>query len=92
MSQPLERAYYELTFLSFPDDRILFVVVTLLVYVLSKIGASVFAGAVLIEVVTGINFWFSVPTVIAATAVYTISGGLRVGFHHDIKLTQNSKF
>lgn len=53
-------------------------IVTLLVYVLAKIGASVFAGAVLIEVVTGINFWLSVPAVIVATAVYTISGGLTV--------------
>ncbi|GMH41065.1 hypothetical protein BSKO_08975 [Bryopsis sp. KO-2023] len=56
--------------------RFLFVVITMLAYILSKIGASLYAGAILVKVVTGLNLWASAPIIIVATALYTVSGGL----------------
>lgn len=54
---------------------------TMMAYVLSKIGASVYAGAVLLEVVTGFSMWASAPLVIVGTALYTAVGGLSVSAH-----------
>lgn len=55
---------------------------TMMAYVLSKIGASVYAGSVLLEVVTGFSMWGSAPLVILATALYTAIGGLSVSEHN----------
>ncbi|CAD7696856.1 unnamed protein product [Ostreobium quekettii] len=56
--------------------RGLFVIITLVAYVLSKIGASLYAGAVVFEVVLGMGMWVSSPLIIVGTALYTVAGGL----------------
>lgn len=57
----------------------MFVIITMLAYVTSKLSASLYAGALILKVTTGLNLWQSIPLIIIATAVYTVAGGLTVG-------------
>lgn len=52
--------------------------ITLVAYIVSKIGGSLFAGSVILRVVAGLTLWESAPLILIATAVYTLAGGLRV--------------
>ncbi|CAD7705318.1 unnamed protein product [Ostreobium quekettii] len=56
--------------------RGLFVMITLVAYVISKIGGSLFAGSIVLEVVAGLNLWQAAPLILVATAIYTLAGGL----------------
>ncbi|GMH41514.1 hypothetical protein BSKO_09424 [Bryopsis sp. KO-2023] len=56
--------------------RFVFVLITMMAYVTTKISASLYAGALVLEVVAGIKIWTAVPVVVLATAVYTMAGGL----------------
>lgn len=51
-------------------------VLTMAAYVVTKIGATLYAGGVILEVLIGFNIWQSTPLIILATASYTIAGGL----------------
>jgi len=55
-----------------------FVSVLILTHVLSTISATLYAGSVLLEVITGLTIWQSAPIIVTLTALYTISGGLKV--------------
>lgn len=68
----------ELTLEAFICCRFLYVFITMLAYVTSKLGASLYAGALFLEIVAGLSIWQAVPVIIFATAVYTIAGGLTV--------------
>lgn len=52
------------------------VIVTLLAYVVTKIGATLYAGVILFEVILDLQWWQSAPLIIVCTALYTAMGGL----------------
>lgn len=58
--------------------RFLFVLVTLVAYVVTKIGATLYAGDIILNVVAGMTIWQSTPLILIATASYTVTGGLTV--------------
>ncbi len=51
--------------------------VSLIGYVLTKVSVTVYAGAVVFQVLMGIDFWTGALIVVILTGVYTIVGGLR---------------
>jgi len=63
--------------------RAMYVGILLLMYVLAKIGTSVYAGVVLLEVIVGWSMWRSVPLIIISTALYTMGGGLKTVMYTD---------
>ena len=58
--------------------RAWFVMLTMVTYVVTKIGASLFSGAVILDVLADLNIWTSTPLILVATAIYTAIGGLTV--------------
>ncbi len=58
-------------------------VVSILAYVLTKISLTIFAGALVFEVI-GIPFWTGALIVVVATGIYTIFGGLRAVIYTDM--------
>eukprot|EP00210_Caulerpa_lentillifera_P005524 g5283.t1 len=56
--------------------RTWFVIVTLFSYALTKIGCSLFSGAVVLDVLLDLNLWTSAPIILILTAIYTTFGGL----------------
>jgi solute:Na+ symporter, SSS family len=58
-------------------------VVSILAYVLTKISLTIFAGALVFEVL-GIPFWTGAMIVIFATGIYTIFGGLKAVLYTDM--------
>lgn len=51
--------------------------VTLIGYVLTKVSVTVYAGAVVFQVLLGVDFWTGVYVIVILTGIYTILGGLR---------------
>lgn len=51
--------------------------VSLIGYVLTKVSVTVYAGAVVFQVLMGIDFWTGAFIVVILTGIYTIVGGLR---------------
>jgi SSS family solute:Na+ symporter len=49
----------------------------LIAYVLTKISVTIYAGAVVFQVLMGIDFWTGALAVVILTGVYTVLGGLR---------------
>ena len=58
--------------------RLWFVMLVMVTYVVTKIGASLFSGAVVLEVLLGWSVWTSTAIIVIATAIYTAVGGLTV--------------
>lgn len=59
-----------------PHSRFILVLMTLLAYAVTKIGATLFAGVILFEAILGLSPWQSAPIIILSTAIYTALGGL----------------
>ncbi len=57
--------------------------ISILAYVLTKISITIFAGALVFEVL-GLSFWTGAILVVLATGVYTIFGGLRAVLYTDM--------
>ncbi len=57
--------------------RWLLSLVTLIGYVLTKVSVTVYAGAVVFQVLMGIDFWTGALIVVILTGIYTVLGGLR---------------
>ncbi|KAJ6247055.1 sodium/solute symporter [Anaeramoeba flamelloides] len=51
-------------------------VISLLLYILTKISATLYSGGVILHLILGWNMYFSIVMLLLATAVYTILGGL----------------
>ncbi|CAK9001562.1 unnamed protein product [Durusdinium trenchii] len=66
------------------ECRMVLAFVSIVAYVVTKIAASLFAGALLFEVMLGISMWTSVPFILAFTAVYAASGGLKAVMYTDV--------
>lgn len=58
-------------------------IVSIIAYILTKISITIFAGALVFEVM-GVEFWTGALIVVAATGVYTIFGGLRAVVYTDM--------
>lgn len=57
--------------------------VSIIAYVLTKISLTIFAGALVFEVM-GVPFWTGAIVVVVATGIYTIFGGLRAVIYTDM--------
>ncbi len=60
-----------------PSARWFLSLVMLVGYVLTKVSVTVYAGAVVFQVLMGIDFWTGALIVVLLTGVYTVFGGLR---------------
>ena len=60
-----------------PKARWFLSLVSLVGYVLTKISVTVYAGAVVFQVLMGIDFWTGALIIVILTGIYTILGGLR---------------
>lgn len=57
--------------------RTFLAILSLLLYVFTKISADLFAGSVFIQVALGWDIYFSVIVLLAITAIYAVTGGLK---------------
>lgn len=64
--------------------RLVFAVVSIFIYILTKISTTVFAGSVLFEVVADVNMWISCPIILILTACYAAAGGLGSVMYTDV--------
>ncbi|NWY38277.1 SC5A9 protein, partial [Sylvia atricapilla] len=62
-------------------------VLSLIIYILTRISADIFAGALFIQVSLGWNLYLSTVLLLAVTAVYTIFGGLTAVIYTDLLQT-----
>ncbi len=60
-----------------PSARWFLSLVMLVSYVLTKVSVTVYAGAVVFQVLMGIDFWTGALIVVLLTGAYTVLGGLR---------------
>ncbi|XP_034048760.1 sodium/glucose cotransporter 1 [Thalassophryne amazonica] len=63
--------------------RIYLSVLSLLLYVFTKISADMFSGAIFINQALGWNIYIAVVALLAITALYTITGGLAAVIYTD---------
>jgi len=59
-------------------------VVSIVSYVLTKISFTIFAGALVFEVLLGIPFWTGALITVIATGLYTVFGGLKAVIYTDM--------
>jgi len=70
MPEFLERRYSS-------GSRWLLSLTMLIGYVLTKISATIYAGAIVCDALLGIEFWTGAGIIVILTGVYTVLGGLR---------------
>lgn len=58
-------------------------IVSIIAYVLTKISLTILAGAIVFQVM-GVPFWTGALTVVIATGIYTVFGGLRAVVYTDM--------
>ncbi|XP_060592183.1 sodium/glucose cotransporter 4-like isoform X3 [Ruditapes philippinarum] len=58
-------------------------VLALLIYVFTKISADIYAGSIFIQQAVGWNMYVGVIALLAVTAIYTVSGGLKAVIYTD---------
>ncbi|NXE51029.1 SC5A1 protein, partial [Casuarius casuarius] len=56
---------------------------SLLLYIFTKISADIFSGAVFINLAMGLNIYVAIVILLAITALYTITGGLAAVIYTD---------
>jgi SSS family solute:Na+ symporter len=56
--------------------------ISILSYIITKISATIFAGAVVFEAI-GLSFWVGAGVTVIATGIYTIFGGLKAVIYTD---------
>ncbi|MBH11063.1 MAG: Na+/glucose cotransporter [Candidatus Marinimicrobia bacterium] len=76
MPEFLERRYSS-------ESRWILSIISLIGYVLTKVSATVYAGAVVFQTLMGIEFWSGALAIVILTGVYTILGGLRAVIYTD---------
>uniref|UniRef100_A0A8C3S1Y2 Solute carrier family 5 member 9 n=1 Tax=Chelydra serpentina TaxID=8475 RepID=A0A8C3S1Y2_CHESE len=62
-------------------------VLSLILYIFTKISTDIFSGALFIQVSLGWNLYLSTVILLAVTAVYTIAGGLTAVMYTDVLQT-----
>ncbi|XP_041826382.1 sodium/glucose cotransporter 1-like [Melanotaenia boesemani] len=63
--------------------RIYLSVLSLILYITTKISADMFSGAIFIQQALGLNIYVAVIALLAITAVYTVTGGLAAVIYTD---------
>ncbi|XP_072911762.1 sodium/glucose cotransporter 1 [Hemitrygon akajei] len=63
--------------------RIYLSVLSLFLYIFTKISADMFSGAIFIREALGLNLYVAVVILLAITAVYTVTGGLTAVIYTD---------
>ncbi|KAG8455837.1 hypothetical protein GDO86_001873 [Hymenochirus boettgeri] len=63
--------------------RIYLSVLSLLLYVFTKISADMFSGAIFIQQAMGINIYIAIVMLLSITALYTVTGGLAAVIYTD---------
>ncbi|XP_053135607.1 sodium/glucose cotransporter 1 isoform X2 [Hemicordylus capensis] len=58
-------------------------VLSLLLYIFTKISADIFSGAIFIRISMGLNIYVAIIILLAITALYTITGGLAAVIYTD---------
>ncbi|XP_012984156.1 sodium/glucose cotransporter 1 isoform X2 [Melopsittacus undulatus] len=58
-------------------------VLSLILYIFTKISADIFSGAVFIHLALGLNLYLAIIILLAITALYTITGGLAAVIYTD---------
>uniref|UniRef100_A0A8C8VEU5 Solute carrier family 5 member 9 n=1 Tax=Pelusios castaneus TaxID=367368 RepID=A0A8C8VEU5_9SAUR len=62
-------------------------ILSLILYIFTKISTDIFSGALFIQVSLGWNLYLSTVILLAVTAVYTIAGGLTAVMYTDVLQT-----
>ncbi|NWR82776.1 SC5A9 protein, partial [Furnarius figulus] len=62
-------------------------VLSLILYIFTKISVYIFSGALFIQISLGWNLYLSTVVLLAVTAVYTIAGGLTAVIYTDVLQT-----
>ncbi|KAJ8386041.1 hypothetical protein AAFF_G00177300 [Aldrovandia affinis] len=63
--------------------RVYLSVLSLLLYVFTKISADMFSGAIFINLALGLNIYLAVVILLLITALYTVTGGLAAVIYTD---------
>ncbi|NXJ94554.1 SC5A1 protein, partial [Corythaixoides concolor] len=58
-------------------------VLSLILYIFTKISADIFSGAIFIQLALGLNLYLAIILLLLVTAVYTITGGLTAVIYTD---------
>uniref|UniRef100_A0A8C9LM61 Sodium/glucose cotransporter 1 n=1 Tax=Piliocolobus tephrosceles TaxID=591936 RepID=A0A8C9LM61_9PRIM len=58
-------------------------ILSLLLYIFTKISADIFSGAIFINLALGLNLYLAIFLLLAITALYTITGGLAAVIYTD---------
>ncbi|KAM6112139.1 sodium/glucose cotransporter 1 isoform 2-T2 [Pterocles gutturalis] len=58
-------------------------VLSLILYIFTKISADIFSGAIFIQLAIGLNLYVAIIILLAITALYTITGGLAAVIYTD---------
>lgn len=58
-------------------------ILSLLLYIFTKISADIFSGAIFINVAMGLNIYVAIIILLTITALYTITGGLAAVIYTD---------
>lgn len=61
--------------------------VSVIGYVLTKISVTLFAGAIVVKAVTGLDIWTGAAVLVVATGIYTVAGGLRAVIYTELMQT-----
>lgn len=77
MPEFLERRYSS-------QSRWILSIISLVGYVLTKVSATIYAGAVVFQTLMGIEFWSGALAIVLLTGAYTILGGLRAVIYTDV--------
>lgn len=80
MPEFLERRYNAAT-------RWYLTTVSVIGYVLTKISVTLFAGAIVVKAVTGLDIWTGAAVLVIATGLYTVAGGLRAVIYTELMQT-----
>jgi SSS family solute:Na+ symporter len=67
-----------------PAARTYLSIISIISYILTKISVTIFAGALVFEVILGIPFWTGATLVVLATGIYTVFGGLKAVIYTDL--------
>ena len=59
-------------------------IISVISYILTKISVTIFAGALVFEVILGVPFWTGATFVVVATGIYTVFGGLKAVIYTDL--------
>jgi SSS family solute:Na+ symporter len=77
MPEFLERRYS-------PAARWYLAIISVVGYVLTKISVTIAAGGIVFGALMGLDFWVGALIVVAATGIYTVTGGLRAVLATDV--------